>query len=48
MIQEIYECKECGSSNIIKNSYSAGGSQQQDCEDRGAHKVLRPRAARLL
>ncbi|WP_259116858.1 IS1 family transposase [Salinibacter ruber] len=42
MIQETYECRECGSSNIIKNGHSASGSQQYHCKDCGAHKVLDP------
>ena len=42
MIQETYECRECGSSNIVKNGHSASGSQQYHCKDCGAHKVLDP------
>jgi len=42
MIKETHECRECGSSNIIKNGHSASGSQQYHCKDCGAHKVLDP------
>ncbi len=42
MIKETYECRECGSSNIVKNGHSASGSQQYHCKDCGAHKVLDP------
>ena len=42
MIQTTPECRECGSSNIVKNGHSASGSQQYHCKDCGAHKVLDP------
>ena len=42
MIQPTPECRECGSSNIVKNGHSASGSQQYHCKDCGAHKVLDP------
>jgi IS1 family transposase/transposase-like protein len=42
MIKETHECRECGSSNIVKNGHSASGSQQYHCKDCGAHKVLDP------
>ncbi len=42
MIKETHECRECGSSNIVKNGHSASGSKQYHCKDCGAHKVLDP------
>ncbi|MCS4177689.1 transposase-like protein [Salinibacter ruber] len=42
MIKETHECRECGSSNIVKNGHSASGSQQYHCKDCGDHKVLDP------
>ena len=42
MIQTTHECRECGSSNIVKNGHSASGSQQYHCKECGARKVLDP------
>jgi len=42
MIQTTHECRECGSSNIVKNGHSASGPQQYHRKDCGAHKVLDP------
>jgi transposase-like protein len=42
MIKETHECRECGSSNIVKNGHSASGSQQYDRKDCGAHMVRDP------
>ncbi len=42
MIKETHECRECGSSNIVKNGHSASDSQQYQCKDCGAHKALDP------
>jgi transposase-like protein len=42
MTKETYECRGCGSSNIVKNGHSASGSRQYHCKDGGAHRVLDP------
>ena len=45
MIQETitYHCRDCGSTNIVKNGHNACGSQQYYCHDCGARKVLIPK-----
>jgi len=45
MIQETitYHCRDCGSTNIVKNGHNTCGSQQYYCHDCGARKVLKPR-----
>ena len=42
MIQTTHECRECGSSGIVKNGHSASGSQQYHCKNCGVYLVLDP------
>lgn len=42
MIQTIHTCRKCGSTDIVKNGHSAGGSQQYHCKNCGAYLVLDP------
>jgi transposase-like protein len=42
MIQETYHCRQCGSTEIIKNGHNQSGSQQYHCKDCGAYGVLDP------
>ena len=46
MIQETitYCCRDCGSTNIVKNGHNTCGSPQYHCHDCGAYKVLKPKA----
>jgi transposase-like protein len=39
----IHLCRQCGSSNSVKNGHNASGSQQFWCKDCGKRGVLQPR-----
>ena len=39
----IYQCRKCGSQNIVKNGHNASGSQQYWCKDCGQRGVLEPK-----
>lgn len=45
MIQETitYKCRECSSSNIIKNGTNRCGNAQYHCKDCGIYRVLEPK-----
>ena len=36
----VYECRNCGSQNLVKNGHNASGSQQYWCKDCGKRGVL--------
>src|SRR5512133_2832063 len=38
----MYECRHCGSENIVKNGHNGSGSQQYWCKDCGKRGVLEP------
>ena len=38
-----YQCRHCGSQNIVKNGHNRSGSQQYWCKDCGKRGVLHPR-----
>ena len=40
--QVSYECRNCGSQNIVKNGHNGSGSQQYWCKDCGKRLVLTP------
>lgn len=42
MIQATFECRECGSADIVKNGHNASGNQQYHCKNCGAYGVLNP------
>jgi transposase-like protein len=42
MIQTTHTCRECGSTDIIKNGHNACGNQQYHCKSCGAYLVLDP------
>ena len=44
MIQSItiHQCRDCQSTNIVKNGFNVYGNQQYQCKDCGASKVLQP------
>lgn len=39
----IHTCRECGSTNIVKNGRNAYGNQQYWCKDCGKRAVLQPK-----
>jgi transposase-like protein len=39
----VHVCRQCGSSNIVKNGHNASGSQQFWCKDCDKRGVLNPR-----
>lgn len=45
MIQKTitYRCRECNSTNIVKNGTNKCGSQQYHCHDCGVYRVLEPK-----
>jgi transposase-like protein len=42
MIQATFECRDCGSTDIVKNGHNASGNQQYHCKNCGAYGVLNP------
>jgi transposase-like protein len=42
MIQTTHNCRECGSTDIVKNGHNQSGNQQYHCKDCGAYQVLDP------
>lgn len=42
MIGKTYQCRQCGSSDLVKNGHNASGSQQYHCKACGAYHVLEP------
>jgi len=38
-----YQCRHCGSQNIVKNGHNRSGSQQYWCKDCGKRCVLEPK-----
>jgi len=43
MITKKYECRNCGSENIVKNGHNGSGSQQYWCKDCNTRGVLEPK-----
>jgi transposase-like protein len=42
MIRYTFQCRDCGSTNIVKNGHNASGNQQYHCKDCGTYGVLDP------
>jgi len=40
MIQKTYQCRQCGSTEIIKNGHNQSGNQQYHCKSCGTYGVL--------
>jgi insertion element IS1 protein InsB len=40
----VYNCRICGSENIVKNGHNEFGSQQYHCHDCGTYRVLEPKS----
>ena len=39
---EVFECRQCQSTNVVKNGKNACGNQQYHCKDCGAYGVMDP------
>jgi transposase-like protein len=39
----VYDCRHCGSENIVKNGHNGSGSPQYKCKDCGKYCVLVPK-----
>jgi len=42
MIRKTHRCRQCGSSDLVKNGHNASGSQQYHCKACEAYLVLDP------
>jgi len=42
-IVKTYQCRVCGSENILKNGKTPYGQQKYYCKDCKAHKILEPK-----
>ena len=43
MIEQTHQCRQCGSTELVKNGHNASGSQQYHCKACGAYLVLEPK-----
>jgi transposase-like protein len=43
MIEKTHQCRQCGSTDLVKNGHNASGSRQYHCKACGAYLVLDPK-----
>jgi transposase-like protein len=43
MIETTHQCRQCGSTDLVKNGQNASGSRQYHCKACGAYLVLAPK-----
>jgi transposase-like protein len=44
MIEKTHQCRQCGSTDLVKNGHNASGSRQYHCKACGAYLVLDPKS----